>query len=272
MTTRFSRRTGDAGHARSSKLVAVFSMRVAKILFLPLMMALVVDAFAGVSMKLAPDLAATTHLPVSGRNQGNQLAYGPWHVAMPASYQTDAWQFSGTPRFVPANAELTVKAERAWLEFEVVADTPESRPSSAACLAQGRFASLTKFHARSEDETTITIPGFPRLDCDFRGARTGTLTLRADFATQIDHGEVTFGADQWILRSVNTHSKQRSNFPLARFGYEILLGGRVVAAVETYGAGRVWLLPELSRDQQDQVSTVVAALLYYGTLLEQQDA
>jgi len=231
-----------------------------------------VCAFADVAMKLAPELSATTALPVTGRNAGNQLAFGQWHVAMPAPYTTDGWQFSGTPRFVPANAELSVKAERAWLELEVGADAPESRATSAGCLAQGRFASLTKYHSRSEDETTVTIPGFPRLDCEFKGAHAGTLTLRADFATQIDHGDARFGADQWTVRSVNTHAKQKSSFPLVRFGYELELGGRVVAAVETYGAGRVWMLPDLSIEQREQVSTIIAALLYYGELLQQQDA
>ena len=116
------------------------------------------------------------------------------------------------------------------------------------------------------------MPGYPRLDCEYSGARAGTLTLRADFATQIDHGEASFGQDRWIVRSVNTHAKQRSNFPLTRFGYEIALGELVVAAVETYGAGRVWMLPELTLEQTEQVSAVVAALLYYGDLLRQQDA
>jgi len=225
------------------------------------------------AMRLAPELAATAALPVAGRNQWNQLAFGRWQVSMPAPYRADGWQISGTPRFVPANAELSVKAERASLEFEVVAtDAPASRPAMAGCLAQGRFASLTKFYARSEDETTITIPGYPRLDCEFAGARKGTLALRADFATQIDSGDATFGGDRWLVRSVNTHAKQRSNFPLTRFGYEIVLGEHVAAAVETFGAGRVWVLPELSREQQEQVSTVAAALLYYGRLLDLQDS
>jgi hypothetical protein len=227
---------------------------------------------ANVAMRLAPELAATTALPVMGRNQWNQLDFGHWHVAMPAPYRTDGWQIAGTPRFVPANAELSVNAERASLEFETVADAPGSRPTSAGCLAQGRFVNLTTFHARSTDETSITIPGYPRLDCDFAGARTGTLSLRADFATQIDSGDARFGADRWLVRSVNTHAQQKSNFPLTRFGYEIVLGERVVAAVETFGTGRVWMLPDLSRDQQEQVSAVAAALLYYGMLLDLQDA
>ena len=227
---------------------------------------------AAVAMKLAPELSATTALPVTGRSKWNQLAFGQWRVTMPAPYQSDGWEFSGTPRFIPANAELSVKAESAWLEFDIEADSPGSRPASARCLAQGRFASLTKYYERSEDETTITIPGFPRLDCDFGGKSAGTFSLRADFVTQVDHGEAQFGAGRWLVRSVNTHSKQRSNFPLARFGYEIVLGDRVVAAVETHGAGRVWMLPELTVDQQEQVSTVAAALLNYGRLLEQQDA
>jgi hypothetical protein len=229
-------------------------------------------ATADVAMKLAPELAMTAALPVTGRNQWSHLAFGRWHVAMPAPYRQDGWQIAGTPRFVPANAELSVKAERASLEFEVVADAPEAHPASAGCLAQGRFASLTTFHARSTDETSVTIPGYPRLDCEFTGALAGTLSLRADFATQRDSGDARFGADTFLVRSVNTHAKQRSNFPLTRFGYEIVLGERVVAAVETYGAGRVWLLPGLSSGQQAQVSTVAAALLYYGKLLDLQDA
>jgi len=229
------------------------------------------SASAAVAMKLAPELSTTAAMPVTGRDQWEQLKFGPWRVTTPAPYQADGWQFSGTPRFVPANAELSVKAERAWLEFEVVADSAGSRPASARCFAQGRFASLTKFYSRSEDETSITIPGFPRLDCDFGGIRAGVLSLRADIATQIDHGDAQFGTDRWLVRSVNTHSKQRSNFPLARFGYEIVMEDRVVAAVETYGKGRVWMLPELPADRQVEVSAVAAALLYYGALLQQQD-
>jgi hypothetical protein len=242
------------------------------LLLVPALLALGGCVTADVAMRLAPELATTSALPVTGRNQWNQLAFGRWQVAMPAPYRVDGWQFSGTPRFVPANAEASVKAERAWLEFEVVADAPASRPTSAGCLAQGRFASLTTFHARSEDETSITIPGYPRLDCEFTGARTGTLTLRADFVTQRDSGDARFGAERWLVRSVNTHAQQRGNFPLTRFGYEIVLGERAVAAVETYGAGRFWVLPELSREQQEQLSTVAAALLYYGRLLDLQDA
>jgi hypothetical protein len=241
------------------------------LLLIPALLALAGCATADVDMKLAPELAATTALPVTGRNQWNQLDFGRWHTAMPAPYRLDGWQIAGTPRFMPANTELSVKADRASLEYEVAADSPGSRPTSAGCLAQGRFASLTTFHARSTDETSITIPGYPRLDCEFTGARTGTLALRADFATQIDLGDARFGTDRWFVRSVNTHATQHSNFPLTRFGYEIVLDNRVAAAVETYGAGRVWVLPELSREQQEQVSTVAAALLYYGALLNLQD-
>lgn len=242
-------------------------------MIVPAFLALGGCALPNAAMRLAPELATTAALPVAGRNPGDQLAFGRWQVSMLAPYRADGWQIAGAPRFIPANAELSVKAEGASLEFEIRdVDAPASRPATAGCLAQGRFASLTKFYARSEDETTLTIPGYPRLDCEFAGARAGTLTLRADFATQIDAGDAVFGADRWVVRSVNTHATQRSNFPLARFGYEIARGSQVVASVETIGAGRVWVLPELSREQQEQVSTLVAALLYYGRLLEQQDA
>jgi len=237
---------------------------------LPALLGLGGCATTDVAMKLAPELSTTAAMPVMARST-LQLAFGQWSTGVTTRPQASGWQISGTPGFIPANAELSVKTERAWLEYEIAANSPASRVSGG-CLAQGRFASLTTFHARSEDETTVTIPGFPRLDCEFSGSRTGTLTLIADFATQIDQGDARFGADHWLVRSVNTHAKQRSNFPLTRFGYEIVLGERVVAAVETYGPGRVWLLPELSRDQQDQVSTLAAALLYYGMLLNFESA
>src|SRR6187402_1491648 len=134
------------------------SVRFTKVLFVPVLMALAAGASAGVAMKLAPEISATPPMPVTGRDSGNPLAFGPWHVSMPAPYQANGWQSSGMlPRFVRDNAELAVNAERAWLEFEVVADAPGNRPASADCLAQGRFASLTKFHARSEDETSVTF-------------------------------------------------------------------------------------------------------------------
>jgi len=256
-----------------NRLVEIPVRSPTRLMFVAALLALGGCAMSDVAMKLSPDLATTTALPVAGRSGWSQLDFGRWRIDMPAPYRLSGWQISGTPRFVPANAEISVKAENASLEFEIVStDAPGSLPTFAGCLAQGRFAGYTTFHGRVTDETSITIPGFPRLECEFKGAFSGWLSLRADFATQIDSGESRIGPDHWIVRSVNTHAKQKSKFPLTRFGYEIEIGGHVVAAVETYGAGRVWLSPELSRDQQDQLSTVVAALLYYGTLLEQQDA
>ena len=243
------------------------------LILVPALLMLAGCSTTSVAMKLAPELATTTAMPVTGRNQWTALGFGRWQVTTQAPYRRDGWQYAFTPHFMPSNTELSLTKDRAAIEFEVWASDAQNSPAaSAGCLAQGKFAGYTRYHGRVTDETSVTIPGFPRLDCEFTGARAGTLMLRPDFATQRDSGEATFGKDHWLVRSVNTHEKQRSNFPLARFGYEIVHGDRVVAAVETYGSGRVWVLPELSREQQEQVSAVAAALLYYGSLLDLQDA
>jgi hypothetical protein len=57
------------------------------LLLVPALLALGGCVTADVAMKLAPELAATTALPVAGRDQWNQLAFGRWHVAMPAPYR-----------------------------------------------------------------------------------------------------------------------------------------------------------------------------------------
>jgi hypothetical protein len=51
-----------------------------------------------------------------------------------------------------------------------------------------------------------------------------------------------------------------------------VLDERVLAAVDIQGNGRIWMLPDLPAAQQEELSALLTALLYYGSLLEQQDA
>lgn len=87
-----------------------------------------------------------------------------------------------------------------------------------------------------------------------------------------ENGSADFGQGPWQIRSVNNLMQQKGNFPLARFGYEFVLEDRVVGAVEVQGNGRLWMQPDLSAARQDELSALTAALLYYGSLLELQEA
>jgi hypothetical protein len=222
-------------------------------------------------MRLAPELAVAQEIPVQDRQHWSRpMAFGRWQAAAPATYTTRAWRFGASLPPLPRNAELAVSGEKAGVQFDLI--SPASAMTHGNCLAQGKFASYTTYGARTTDETSVTLPGFPRLDCEFTGTQTGVLTLRADFATQRDSGEAEIDGRRWQVRSVNNFQGQQGSFPLARFGYEVVLENRVVAAVETQGNGRIWMLPGLPPAQQDELSTLMTALLYYGTLLDQQDA
>ena len=222
-------------------------------------------------MRLAPELATTPEIPVHDRQHWTRpMAFGRWQAAAPATIRTRAWRFGASLPPFPSNAEIAVTAEKAGVQFDL--NSPASASTHGNCLAQGKFASYTTYGSRTTDETAVTLPGFPRLDCEFSGTQTGVLTLRSDFATQRDSGTAEFGARRWQVRSVNNLQNQQGSFPLARFGYEIGLDDRVVAAVEIQGNGRVWMLPGLPPAEQDELSALMTALLYYGALLDQQDA
>lgn len=222
-------------------------------------------------MRLAPELASAQEIEVHDRlHWSRPMTFGQWQAAAPMKFTARGWKMGTGGGPLPKNAELAVRGERARLNFEL-----SSASSSAVhgdCLAQGRFASLTIERGRTTDETEATLPGFPRLDCEFSGAQNGVMSLRSSFPAQRDSGIAEFGGRRWQIRSVNNLQGQRGSFPIARFGYELMLEERVVAAVDLQRNGRIWMLPGLQPAQQDEVSTLVAALLYFGSLLEVQDA
>ena len=73
----------------------------------------------------------------------------------------------------------------------------------------------------------------------------------------------------WQLRSVS--ALEKGHTPWARFGHEFLRDDRVLGAVETIGDGRVWMHPDLTPVEEDEVALMSTALLYYGSLLELRD-
>ena len=231
--------------------------------------ALTLSALCGCStqMRLAPELTAAQEITVVDRQHWSRpMTFGRWNVAAPATFTTRGWKIGLGGGPLPRNAELSVAGERASVQFDL--GSPASAPTHGNCLAQGKFSTYTTYGTRTTNETSVTLPGFPRLDCEFSGAYTGVMSLRTDFATQRDSGVADFGARRWEVRSVNNLQAQKGSFPLARFGYEFLLDDRVVAAVETQGNGRIWMLPGLTPDQENELSALMTAMLYFGTLLD----
>lgn len=230
-------------------------------------------ATGSLQMKVAPDLATTAPAPVTGRSPEGwtrEFEFSNWRVRLrEAPLVWNATSSISMPP-LPSNTELHVAFDRASVQFELVSNT-QNAATTANCLAQGRFAGVTETRGRVTDTTDITLPGFPRVNCDFAGALQGTLAMRAKFPSQRDAGDAELNGHRWSIRSVNSLQSQSGNFPLARLGYEILSEGKVLAAVETWNIGKVWVSPGAGPLQQEEISVIAAALLQYTSLLGAQD-
>jgi hypothetical protein len=246
--------------------------RVPRVAVLTILAGLAIGpAVAGSSMKLSPELAPVAAQPVLGRTHDlwrSGLEFADWRASAPTSFDPRYWSWDVPLGESHADEELRVDVSRVGFGFDL--DSPDATAASQ-CLAQGRFAVHTRYHGRVEDETTVTLPGYPRIDCKLDGAHQGLMSLRPDFLTQRDSGLLKFGEHLWNVQSVNNLASQRSSFPLARLGYEFRAGGAVVAAVETAGKGRVWFSPSLAADEREELATAMSALLYYATILDEQD-
>lgn len=227
---------------------------------------------APLSMKLSPDLDQVEAQPVLGRAAklaDGGIEFAEWHASTPAPFDPRYWSWDLPVSDSHPNEELRVDVSKVAFGFDLDGG---GAPAASQCLAQGRFAVHTQYRGRVTDETTVTLPGYPRIDCKLDGSREGRLTLRPEFLTQRDSGLLRYGEHFWNVQSVNNLASQRSSFPLARFGYEFRSGGVVVAAVETAGKGRVWFAPGLSADDKEQLAAAMSALLYYAAILEEQDS
>jgi hypothetical protein len=226
------------------------------------------------AMKLAPEFDGIEPDVVFGRKADlwkGDLRFGEWQATVPAPFDIRTWTWEALMPESRPDEELRVDVERTTFQFELRSSANAAAPAFAQCVAQGHFAVHTRHTERVTDETEITLPGYPRIDCKLAGARAGQMSLRPELVTQRDSGLLRFGERLWTLQSVNNLASQRSSFPLARFGYEVRDEGEVVAAVETAGKGRVWLHPKISVAEREELAVALAALLYYGVLLESQD-
>ena len=229
-------------------------------------------ATSSLQMKVTPDLATTAPTAVTGRSPEGwtrEFQFASWRVRLPqAPLVWNATSSISTPP-LPSNTELHVAFDRASVQFEL-ASASQNVATTANCLAQGRFAGITETRGRVTDTTDITLPGYPRVNCDFLGTQNGTLALRvADYVSQRDAGDAELNGHRWSIRSV--HQTQNSGFPIARLGYEILADGKVLAAVETWNVGKVWVSPNAGPKQQEEIAVIAAALLQYTSMLGAQE-
>ena len=232
-------------------------------------------AAGSLQMKVAPGLTSTAPTPVTGRSPEGwtrEFQFANSRVRLPQSPLVwNATSSISTPR-LPSNTELHVALDRASVQFELLSAS-QAVVTTANCLAQGRFAGVTETRGRVTDTTDITLPGYPRVNCDFMGTQKGTLSLRVtDYVSQRDSGDAELNGHSWSIRSVNSLQSQSGSFPIARLGYEILADGKVLAAVETWTVGKVWISPTAGPMQQEEISVIAAALLQYTSLLGMQDA
>jgi len=228
-------------------------------------------------MKLAPQLTAVQPWDVRGhRGAGQAMQFGRWQVTTPASFFVDRQSVGGgDPLVLPKGPEVKVQSstrlirDRMTFQFELASQANSQLHWTADCVAELRLANRSVETFDKSDETEITQPGFPQLDCKFSGSQTGRLSIHADFSTQRDHGSAQFPQASWQLRSVS--ALEQGHTPWARFGHEFLRDDRVLGAVETIGDGRVWMHPDLTPVEEDEVALMSTALLYYGSLLELRD-
>jgi hypothetical protein len=255
-------------------------IRPAKVTLAATALALASIALSGCSahrsvMKIAPELSSLTPTDVTGRNPNSwsrDFRFATWRVTtdkMPIIRGSEHRGGASPP--LPRNTQLSHEYDQAWSQFEVTSTAVPS-PTTANCLAQGMFTSLIKENGRVTDTTEVTLPGYPRVNCDFSGTQHGTLAMQADFPSQRDAGTAEINGHLWRIRSVNTFATQSSNFPFARLGFEIVLEDRVVGAVETWNFGKLWMDPNLAPQLQEEVSLIAATLLQYTPLLDTQGA
>ena len=226
-------------------------------------------------MKLAPELAGVPPKPVSGRQAvlgRGELAFDRWSSRVPARLPNSHRSRVTNTVVAGLDQQAGVQVDRAPLTFSVNSGSDAATSmTQSKCVAQGRFAKRVAHNGRITDETAVTLPGYPRFDCEFSGARAGQLSLQPSWLAQRDSGVAEFGARRWIVESVNDLESQHTKIPLPGFGYQLSSNRRVVAAVETYRPGRVWIDPALDAAEQDELAVATTALLYYASLLEYED-
>jgi hypothetical protein len=211
----------------------------------------------------APSLAGAPAVAVKGRSPtafDRRIRFGDWQVNTRSKFDMRAQSVGAAVESPSTRKELALRENLGRFELEVTREG--GMATQVRCETRTATGGKERTAGRRSDETSLTLPGYPRIDCTFGGAQPGSLALQAAPVTLFEAGQAELAGTRWQIRSVGK---------VVRLGYELLLGEQVVATVETASAGRVWMLPTLDASRQEEAAVLTGALLYCTAALELQD-
>lgn len=215
------------------------------------------------SITPAPALSGVTPLAVKGRSPtalDRRIRFGDWQVTMLSKFDTLEQSVAAGAETSRARKEVALRENLGRLQLQVAREGGEA--TRATCETRTFAGDHTRSAGRRSNETSLTLPGYPRIDCTFSGAQPGLLAVQAAPVTLYETGHADLAGARWHIRSVGK---------LVRLGYELLLDDQVVATVETASIGRLWMLPTLDAARQEELAVLSSALLYSTAALELQD-
>lgn len=211
----------------------------------------------------APALAGVAALPVKGRSPtawDKRISFGEWQVSTRSKFDTFEQSVGAGRQTARGRKDVSLHENMGRFELEVARKGSDA--TRVSCETRTAAGGQEKSAGRRSDETSLTLPGYPRSYCTFSGAHPGLLDVQAAAVTLFESGHADMAGARWQIRSVGK---------VVRLGYELLLNDEVVGTVETASAGRVWLLPALDAGRQEELAVLAGALLYSTAALELQD-
>jgi hypothetical protein len=207
-----------------------------------------------VQMAQSPALARVVPMQVT------QASFPAWKAPLSFGSWRTQGSYKDTERARCRDSLLTSKVSRSGrFRFALAAPRadqqyPPGQVLQAECVTTNR---TTIYRALADIQADAD--GYPQLQCTFTGLGTGKLEIQKRRG-QPEIGSATFGESAWTVRSVGRSDSGAPSLDRP-FGYEILMGDDVVAAVETINRGRVWITPAAGDDVR--LAALATALLLY---------
>ncbi len=211
----------------------------------------------------APALAGVAPIAVKDRTPtawNRRIQFGDWRVETRSKLDTLEQSVGAAVESPRSRRETALRENLGRFALEI--SRSGAAPTQARCETRTMAGDHSKQSGRREDETSLTLPGYPRIYCTFSGAQPGLLSTQAAPVTLYETGHAEMSGARWYIHSVGK---------VARLGYELQLDGQVVATVETASTGRLWMLPSLDAARQEELAVLAGALLYATAALEVQD-
>jgi len=219
------------------------------------------------AMRVDPDLAAQAQpWPVHGRNGWwieQQLSFGEYRSGPVSRGWTKGYDYPFIIRFTGAREKLRFPVRDA-----------AGNEAMVHCIGKLREQDLRLFTEYFDVNlnTTDTFTGTVRISeervYDFF---VSNLNTQQNIGYRPLEGEIRGSAEPVRLRAVWQLDSGQRWLDTLPIGVEFLLGGRVVAAVETVNEGRVWIEDGLTGPDRMAVAAVAAALLLRNDLADHNE-